>query len=74
MQNGPKIKIAVSPNNMPLSLQRTDIIGAFIWGFLHKNTVCIKQKWYKQKTICIYVCSKIKNVCVFSTMSLSVAF
>ena len=27
--NGPKIKIAVSPNDMPLSLQRMDIIGAY---------------------------------------------
>ena len=35
--NGPKIKIAVSRNDMPLSLQRTHIIGALcnflFWGF-----------------------------------------
>ena len=28
--NGPQIKMAVNPNDMPLYLQRTDIIGAFI--------------------------------------------
>ena len=35
--NGPKINIAVSPNDMPLSLHRMDIIGALcnflFWDF-----------------------------------------
>ena len=33
--NGPKIKIAVSPNDMPLSLQRMDIIGALCKLFIY---------------------------------------
>ena len=41
--NDPKIKIAVSPNDMPLSLQKMDIIGDivlyFILGHLHITVV-----------------------------------
>ena len=43
--NRPKIKIAVSPNDMSLYLQRMDIIGAlckfFILGLLHNNSHCV---------------------------------
>ena len=45
--NGPKVMIAVSPNDMPLSIQRTDIIGraTFYFGHLHNNSHCMYICW-----------------------------
>ena len=60
--NGPKIKIAICPNDMPLFLQRTDIFGALCnfffffffflggGGLLHNNSHCVY--------ICRSTCSK----------------
>ena len=43
--NCPKIKTAVSPNDMPRSLPRTDIIGVLCTfvclGHLHNNSHCV---------------------------------
>ena len=58
--NGPKIKIAVSPNDMPLSLQRTDIIGAlcnFLFlGLLHNSSHCVyifRSIWSNEVSKCL---------------------